>query len=260
MFYLLKSNKAFNRTSPHPADPAVRIAHHEDDLAALHYRNKARAVIFKRALPAAVIDELKNYKVPPHDMRGLYGPAVKITPFKNTFNQCVNSPQRLKESPAIMADMAYVANVFYKAAGRIRFSKPEGLNMAEWFMDIDAPETRSKEYHLLLPHIDGPLMDPRRMTCAYTEDPEGMGTGWFPGTFNRRDDISEIAKEFLTADNPQAVLEKYNHQTTDAGDLVFFHTEFPDSVTYTDNRKLSLLHNSPKPPTNKPRLLLLLPT
>lgn len=259
MFYLLKSNKAFNRTSAHPADSAVRIAHHEDDLAALHYRNNARAVIFKRALPPAVIAELKNYEAPHNGKTQSYGPTVKIHTFRNTFHRSVNSPPALRNSPAIMADMAYVARVFYKAAGRKNFSKPYGLNMSQWLMDMDDPETKKKYFDALEPHIDGPFIDPRRLTCAYTEDPKGMGTGWFPGTFNRAE-TRNIGQEFLTSDNPQGVLEKYNHQTTDAGDLVFFHTELPDGFLCKDTYRLSLLHNSPKPPTNKVRLLVLLPT
>lgn len=259
MFYLLKSNKAFNRTSPHPADPAVRIAHHEDDLAALHYRNKARAVIFKRELPQAVIDELKNYNVRRPGITQSYGPAVQIHPFKKTFNQSVNAPNSLNNSPALMADMAYIASVFCKAAGRTIFNRHYGLKMTEWLLDMDDPQTFARYNEKLAPHTDGPLLDPRRLTCAYTENPAGMGTAWFPGTFNSTE-VKEITEELRKVNHAPETLKKYHYQTTDAGDLIFFHTNFPQNAAQKDERKLSLLHASPKPPANKPRLLLLLPT
>lgn len=256
MFTLLRSNKALNRTTAHPLDSAVRIAHHEDDLAALHYRNKVRAVIFKRDLPPAVKAELGRYEVLHRGITAKLGPAIKINPFKSTFNESAHTNPSLKNCPAIMADMAHVAALFYKASGRFSFSKPQGLNMTQWYMDIDDPETKETYFWQTEPHIDTHRADSQRMTCAYTEERAHMGTGWFPGSFSLSE-AHHIAEEYSAAGNPQTVLDKYNHQTTDAGDLVFFHTELANG---TDTTELSLLHNSPIPPPNKVRLCLLLPT
>ncbi len=126
-------------------------------------------------------------------------------------------------------------------------------------MDISNKEDKEMARFDADPHMDGSPVDndPRRMTCAYTADTRNMGTGWFPGTFSGAE-IRRIMYEYLTASDPENVLKKYNCQTTDAGDLCFFHTEFEDDDE--DSTKLSLLHRSPMPQTRKPRLCLLLPT
>lgn len=260
MFYLLKSNKAFNRTSAHPADSAVRIAHHEDDLAALHYKNKVRAVIFKRALPESVIDELQHYtchaetrKTP--DAR-IWGQRISMSPFGSTCTTHTPFMSRaLQEAPALIADIFHVSQAFYRASGRLRLSMSPGVPITEWFM---SPETKIDKYTQLnlSPHMDGEFPDGARMTCGYAEDPQGMGTGWFPGTFNRAE-VRLISEEYNTASNQESILEKYQYQTTDAGDLLYFRTESPDKKIGTS---LSLFHKAPTPPMNKPRLCLLLST
>lgn len=126
-------------------------------------------------------------------------------------------------------------------------------------MDISNEEGRKLALWDADPHIDNSPVDddPRRMTCAYTADTRNMGTGWFPGTFSWAE-TRNIRYEYQTAPDPENALKKYNCQTTDAGDLCFFHTAFEGDDK--DSTNLSLLHRSPMPHTLKPRLCLLLPT
>lgn len=263
MFHLLKSNLAFNRTSAHPLDAAVRIAHHENDLIALHYKNKSRAVIFKRPLSEAVKADICRYqsgleyyeRFAPLKIRG---PKVEASPFGvRTKLKTVNKD--LRACPALIEDMAHVSGIFRRANGRFHFSAPDGVVLAKWFADMNDDEIKHKCFLQSDPHIDEnrDIPDQRHMTCAYTEDVQAMGTGWFPGSFSLQE-AEQIKREYLRATDPKEVLRKYNHQTTDAGDILFFHTMLRDKEA--SSTTLSLLHNSPLPPIGKARLCLLLPT
>lgn len=261
MFFLLKSNKAYNRTTAHPLDSAVRIAHHEDDLAALHYRNKSRAVIFKRALPPGVIDDMRCYNQHLGNEKlnrrpqVIWGPHIKISPFGNQMN-LRNMSAFLQTRTALASDIFQVAQSFSRISGRKSLSI-ESASLVDWFMDMADTDTKKQSLYHTEPHIDQPSFFERRMTCGYAEHPDGMGTGWFPGTFSP-DEVRHIQREYSNAANPEAVLRQYNHQKTDAGDLLYFRTQAP--VHKGNSSEHSLLHNSPMPPAKKNRLCLLLPT
>ncbi|MFN3828053.1 MAG: hypothetical protein ACK4NR_10575 [Micavibrio sp.] len=260
MFSILKSNKAYNRTIAHPADPAVRIALHEDDLAALRYKDKAKAVIFKRALPDDVRKELalfNDYSQIRLSSRMTSGPLITISPCGDSYQPNEYSSDFLKKSPAVMADMFRVTQIYCRAAGHHFLSLKYGAHITEWLVNINDPDARHEMMDNLAPHADGHIANGMRMTCAYAAKPEGMGTGWFPGPFDKNREMI-LGQEFKLNAHPEEILARHNNQKTDAGDLVFFRTGV-NAADGSLDRFRALLHNSPVPPVNKIRLLLLLP-
>lgn len=260
MFHILKSNRAYNRTIAHPADPTVRIALHEDDLAALRYKDKARAVIFKRALPVdvrmemALFNDYSRTRLRPHMTSG---PLITINPCGDSCQPNEYSSDFLKKSPAVMADMFRVTQIYCRAAGYHFLSLEYGPHITEWLVNINDPESRDEMMDNLTPHTDGPIANGMRMTCAYAANPKGMGTGWFPGPFDKNKEML-LGQEFKLNAHPEEILVKHSNQKTDAGDLVFFRTGV-NAADGSLDRSRALLHNSPLPPINKIRLLLLLP-
>ena len=257
MFQIFKSNAAFNRTTPHPADSTVRIAHSVDDLMALHYRNKARAVIFKRTLSPRIITELDGYQ-PTRlaDMDVLRGPYVKNAGEGMRFGICDKTSPSIRKCPALIHDMAEIAATFYKAGGVKKYDRAEGLYVAEWGPYPDHETVPEEQFSLTEPHIDlGNFKEQNRLTCGYSAITQNTGTGWLPGRFTIKD-LGHIRAEYLNAANPVAVLEKYHYQTTDAGDLVYFIAEHPKADKKRPGQALA--HFSPVPPKEKARLCLLL--
>lgn len=257
MFKIFKSNAAFNRTTPHPADSSVRIAHSVDDLMALHYRNKARAVIFKRTLSPKIITELDRYQATKQaDMDMIRGPYVKNEGEGMRFGICDKTSPGIRKCPTMIQDMAQIAAAFYKAGGVKKFDRAEGLIVAEWG-PYPAHETVPREqFRLTEPHIDkGNVQEQSRLTCGYSAITQNTGTGWLPGRFTIKD-LGHICEEYLDAANPVAVLEKYHYQSTDAGDLVYFIAEHPKADKVRPGHALA--HFSPLPPKEKARLCLLL--
>lgn len=257
MFQFFKSNAAFNRTTPHPADSTVRIAHSADDLLALHYRNKARAVIVKRTLSPLILAELDRYEATrPANMDVLRGPFVKKSQGLSQSGPCDKTSPGMRKCPALITDMARIAAAFYKAGGIKDYAHPDGLLVAEWGAYPDQEDVPPEQFVLTEPHIDkGNFKQQNRLTCGYSAVTQNTGTGWLPGKFSLRD-MARIREEYLNAANPLAVLAKYHYQNTDAGDLVYFTAEQPKADK--DQPSLSLAHFSPVPPKGKTRLCLLL--
>ncbi len=120
MFLWLKANQAFNRTTAHPLDARVRIAHSKGDLIAIH-SERAKAVIVTSSLSDEIHAELRFVRQTVRKGRHLEkGPVV------SSYNKgmiwttkFIPEGNSLKYCPHILAHMAGLLGEFRKATGQL---------------------------------------------------------------------------------------------------------------------------------------------
>lgn len=222
MFTWLKANQAFNRTSAHPLDTRVRIAHSRDDLIAIQ-SERTKAVIIPAPLSHEIETELKALR-----NRVKRGRHVEKGPIVTSYNRgmiwtdkFISESNPLKYSLHMLTHMASLLTAFRMATGQLE-TRTAGNGVPVETLNIQATCEASfrdeldpqKQGHTV-PHSNKNV---DRLLCTYSED-ENAGITWLPGTFSFQEERA-LQETYLQSANPDSILKQHNAQTLKPGHIL----------------------------------------
>lgn len=205
-----QASQALQRTAAHPSDPRVRITSNPDDLIAICCEG-VRAVIWKRELPAQVMEAVANMNTAPFPNE-CGSMSVDFTGKSHRVAR-ENAELEGQVPAAVKADMQYLSAVFLKAV-----NSESGLLRENVSYQNPADPDKPCKGGARMPHVDGFEV---RLNTIYSTAAT-MGTEWYPVTTEGYD---SLRAEFRTAADPMAVKQKYGLRQISTGDVTIFKGE-----------------------------------
>lgn len=213
-----RATAAFSRTTPHPADPRVRLAKNAGDLIAIHCTGVS-AVIWQRRLSKNLKRAIAQMAKSPFN-DGVSSFPVNYLRRRNhqKINDNISKSRHIPE--CIRGDMLRLGKIFTKTAGVT--PKNMTVEMVNYQNLDDAAKDFDRSLLVLAPHTDGFNL---RLGTIYSAE-DDLGTEWYNMPVNK---LAHVKAQFQKSKKPETLKKKYNVQSTQTGHVMIFKGYMPSN-------------------------------